>query len=89
MLLEPLICTGSTALMAIRVLLDHGVAESAVVLVSMIAAPPALSAIAYAYPQVRVVVSEIDPVVEERDGRFVIIPGIGSYGNKHFGTEGY
>lgn len=40
--------------------------------------------IAYAFPKVRIVTTAIDPCVNEK---FYIVPGIGNFGDRYFGTE--
>ncbi|KAM0786396.1 hypothetical protein ACM66B_001863 [Microbotryomycetes sp. NB124-2] len=96
MLLDSQIGTGAAALMAVRVLLDHGVPQEQIIictiLVSKIGGVWALHA---AFPKVRIVSSAADEGLEERweqteDGRrkkvFAIQPGLGSFGGRYFGT---
>ena len=45
--------------------------------------PAGVHAIAYVYPNVRIVTTAIDEVVNEH---FHIIPGIGNFGDRYFGT---
>ncbi len=40
--------------------------------------------IAYAFPQVRIVTTAVDPEINEK---FYVIPGIGNFGDRYFGTE--
>lgn len=40
--------------------------------------------IAYAFPKVRIVTTAVDPCVNEK---FYIVPGIGNFGDRYFGTE--
>lgn len=40
--------------------------------------------IAYAFPQVRIVTTAVDPEVNEK---FYVLPGIGNFGDRYFGTE--
>lgn len=40
--------------------------------------------IAYAFPQVRIVTSAVDPEINEK---FHVLPGIGNFGDRYFGTE--
>lgn len=40
--------------------------------------------IAYAFPKVKIVTSAVDPEVNEK---FYVIPGIGNFGDRYFGTE--
>ncbi|KAJ3093153.1 hypothetical protein HK102_006069 [Quaeritorhiza haematococci] len=83
MLMDGTIATGAAALMAIRVILDHDVAEDRIIFLSLIAAPQGLRTIANAFPKVKIVTSEVDPGLNER---FHIVPGIGNFGEP-FATE--
>lgn len=40
--------------------------------------------IAYAFPKVKIVTTAVDPSVNEN---FYIVPGIGNFGDRYFGTE--
>ena len=84
LLLDATIASGAAALMAIRVLVDHGVRPAQIVFVCLIAAPQGVWAVAHAFPEVRIVVSEID---EGLNDEFHIMPGIGNFGDRFFGTE--
>lgn len=83
-LMEATVATGAAAMMAIRVLLDHDVPESHIHLLSLLTASPGIQCIAYAFPHVRLVTTALDPAVNED---FHIIPGIGNFGDRYFGTD--
>eukprot|EP01134_Creolimax_fragrantissima_P007545 CFRG7545T1 len=83
-LLDSTIATGAAALMAIRVLLDHDVKEQHIIFMSLIAATPGIHAVAYAFPKVKIITSEVDETVDEH---FYISPGIGNFGDLYFGTN--
>ena len=74
--MDATIATGAAALMAVRVLLDHGVLEENIVFVTIIATPLGLNTLSYAFPRVKIIVSEVDPTV---NSQFHIIPGIGEF----------
>ncbi|KAI8911227.1 uridine-cytidine kinase-like 1-like protein [Powellomyces hirtus] len=77
------IATGAAALMAIRVILDHDVPQERILFLSLIASPAGLHTIARAFPQVRVVVAEVDKEIDEQGH---IVPGFGNFGDRYFGT---
>lgn len=83
-LMDATVATGAAAIMAIRVLLDHDVAEENVLLVSLLMAESGVHSIAYAFPRVKIVTSALDPVINEK---FYVLPGIGNFGDRYFGTE--
>ncbi|KAJ3189689.1 hypothetical protein HK101_008761 [Irineochytrium annulatum] len=84
MVMDATIATGAAALMAIRVLLDHGVPEENIIFLTLIAAPPGIGAIAHAFPEVKIITSELDDELTED---FRILPGIGNFGDRYFGTS--
>ncbi|CAK9802048.1 Uridine-cytidine kinase-like 1 [Anthophora quadrimaculata] len=83
-LMDATVATGAAAVMAIRVLLDHDVAEENVLLASLLMAESGVHSIAYAFPRVKIVTSALDPMINEK---FYVLPGIGNFGDRYFGTE--
>lgn len=83
-LMDATVATGAAAIMAIRVLLDHDVPEHCISLVSLLMADAGAHSIAYAFPQVKIVTSALDPEINEK---FYVLPGIGNFGDRYFGTE--
>ena len=65
---------------------DHDVREENILFVSILAAKLGLHSVAYAYPRVRIITSAVDKEVNKY---FHIIPGVGNYGDRYFGTEPY
>jgi uridine kinase len=59
MLLDPQMSSGGAALMAVRVLLDHGVREDKIVFVTYMAGKMGLNRLMSVYPDIRVVVCRI------------------------------
>lgn len=82
--MDATVATGAAAMMAIRVLLDHEVPEENIVIVSLLMAEIGVHSIAYAFPKVNIVTSALDPEINER---FYVLPGIGNFGDRYFGTE--
>ncbi|XP_075224538.1 uridine-cytidine kinase-like lethal (2) k01209 [Lycorma delicatula] len=83
-LMDATVATGAAAMMAIRVLLDHDVPEQNILIVSLLMAESGVHTIAYAFPQVKIVSSAVDPEINEK---FYVLPGIGNFGDRYFGTE--
>ena len=83
-LMDATVASGAAAMMAIRILLDHDVEESNITFVSLIMGKAGVHTISIAFPSVRVVTASVDP---ETNGNFHIVPGIGNFGNRYFGTE--
>lgn len=66
MLLDPQMSSGSAALMAVRVLLDHGVKEENIVFVTYMAGKMGLNRLMSVYPEIKVVVCRISGDLETR-----------------------
>ena len=54
-----------------------------ILFVSILVATPGVRAVAYAFPRVKIITSAVDLLVNEQ---FHIIPGLGNYGDRYFGT---
>ncbi|XP_029452198.1 uridine-cytidine kinase-like 1 isoform X3 [Rhinatrema bivittatum] len=83
-LMDSTVSTGAAAMMAIRVLLDHDVQEEKIFLLSLLMAEMGVHSVAYAFPRVRIITTAVDKRVNEE---FHIIPGIGNFGDRFFGTD--
>lgn len=66
MLLDPQMSSGGAALMAVQVLVDHGVAEENIIFVTYLAGRMGLNRLTSVFPEVKVVVCKIVPDYEER-----------------------
>ncbi|KAF4092269.1 hypothetical protein AMELA_G00018910 [Ameiurus melas] len=83
-LMDSTVSTGAAALMAVRVLLDHDVEEDKIFLLSLLMAEMGVHSVAYAFPKVRIITTAVDKNVSDE---FHIIPGIGNFGDRYFGTD--
>jgi uridine kinase len=66
LLLDPQMSSGAAALMAVRVLMDHGVPEENIVFVTYFAGKLGLKRVSKVYPAVKVVVCQIVEDYQER-----------------------
>eukprot|EP00471_Norrisiella_sphaerica_P013916 CAMPEP_0184497136 /NCGR_PEP_ID=MMETSP0113_2-20130426/35766_1 /TAXON_ID=91329 /ORGANISM="Norrisiella sphaerica, Strain BC52" /LENGTH=427 /DNA_ID=CAMNT_0026884113 /DNA_START=230 /DNA_END=1513 /DNA_ORIENTATION=- len=80
-LMDPVLATANTCEMALRILLDHGIQESQIILCCLIAAPQGLLSISRNFPKVRIVCSWVD---QGLDKRFFVKPGLGYFGARYF-----
>uniref|UniRef100_A0A8C5QS67 Uridine-cytidine kinase n=1 Tax=Leptobrachium leishanense TaxID=445787 RepID=A0A8C5QS67_9ANUR len=83
-LMDCTVSTGAAAMMAVRVLLDHEVPEEKIFLLSLLMAELGVHSVAYAFPHVRILTTAVDKKVNDM---FRIIPGIGNFGDRYFGTD--
>lgn len=115
LLLDSQVGTGAAALMAVRVLLDHGVKEENILICCILVAKVGgVWALKRAFPHVRIATSAADEGLEERWEKtpagerkkvrllyflssrlvltcvflqiFTILPGMGSFGDRYFGS---
>nr|XP_021137808.1 uridine-cytidine kinase-like 1 [Columba livia] len=64
---------------------DHDVQEDRIFLLSLLMAEMGVHSVAYAFPRVRIITTAVDKRINEE---FHIIPGIGNFGDRYFGTDG-
>ena len=84
LLLDPMLATGGTALAAIEVLLDRGVPEEHIVFINLLSAPEGIAVVHGRYPEVRLVTSAVEKGLNENA---YMMPGIGDFGDRFFGTD--
>jgi uracil phosphoribosyltransferase len=82
-ILEPMLATGGSASKAIQILLDHGIKEDRISVVSVVSAPLGVERLKSVYPDVRVLVAVQDTELSEQ---FYIVPGLGDFGDRYYGT---
>ncbi len=84
LLMDPMLATGGTAVAALDVLIDNGVKAEKIVFVCLIAVSNGIKAIQKKYPKVKIVTSSVDTKLNEHA---YMIPGIGDFGDRYFGTD--
>lgn len=82
---DPMIATGGSGEMAIKLLIDAGANIDRFVYVGIIAAQEGIDKIKQISPKIKITVAQIDPILDENK---YIIPGLGDFGDRYFGTEG-
>jgi uracil phosphoribosyltransferase len=83
LLLEPMLATGGSALAAIDVLKDAGVSEDRIIMVNFISSPEGIARVGAERPHVKIVTSAVEERLNEHA---FMIPGIGDFGDRYFGT---
>jgi uracil phosphoribosyltransferase len=83
LLLEPMLATGGSTLAALDVLRGAGVTAENTVLVNFLASPEGLERLGREAPGLRVVTSAVEDGLNEQA---FMIPGIGDFGDRFFGT---
>ncbi|PWA31921.1 hypothetical protein CCH79_00006493, partial [Gambusia affinis] len=82
--LRPLLDGGKTTIPK-EGLSDHEVQEEKIMLVSLLMAELGVHSVAYAFPKVKIITTAVD---KDLDESFHVIPGIGDFGDRYFGTDG-
>jgi uracil phosphoribosyltransferase len=81
-LLDPMLATGGSAVMAIDALKAEGARN--IRLLSVVAAPEGVAIVERAHPDVDIYTPALD---RELNDRKYILPGLGDFGDRLFGTE--
>lgn len=82
-LLDPMLATGGTANLALQQLKEKGATPGLTILASFIAAKPGLEVIRQHHPLVKVYTAAVD---DELNNKKFIVPGLGDFGDRYFGT---
>lgn len=85
-LCDPMLATGGSALMAIDCLKDAGVPEEQILFLNVLSCPEGLKKLAEKAPRVRILTSAVD---ERLNDQKFIVPGLGDFGDRYYGTSGY
>jgi uracil phosphoribosyltransferase len=82
-ILDPMLATGGSACLAVELLVEQGFEPDAIYFTGVIAAQEGLERLARAIPERNIVVAAVDPDLNDRK---FIVPGLGDYGDRYFGT---
>ncbi len=83
LLLDPMLATGGSACSAIQTLKDYGVKESKTIFVNLVSCPEGLEKVFSSHPEIKIVTAFVDKGLNENK---YIIPGLGDFGDRYFGT---
>ncbi|KAJ1736049.1 Uracil phosphoribosyltransferase, synthesizes UMP from uracil [Coemansia biformis] len=84
LLLDPMLATGGSASKCVEVLLEAGVREERILFINLICAPEGALAMLNKFSKMQIVTAEIDEGIDDRK---FILPGLGDFGDRYFGTE--
>ena len=79
---DPMLATGNSLSVALRKLIETGVNQ--ITVVNVLACPEGIQRITAEYPDVRIVVANIDDKLNEKG---YILPGLGDAGDRIYGTD--
>lgn len=81
LVLDPMLATGGSAAHAVRLLKERG--ADRIRMVCVVAAPEGVARLRAEHPDVPIVTASVD---EGLDARSYIVPGLGDFGDRLFGT---
>ncbi|KAG0370838.1 Uracil phosphoribosyltransferase, synthesizes UMP from uracil [Gamsiella multidivaricata] len=84
LLLDPALATGGSAMKAIEVLNDYGVLEERILFVNLLCCPEGITAVLEKYPKIKIVTAEVDSGLNAKK---FIVPGLGDFGCRYYGTD--
>ena len=79
-----MLATGGSAAKAIEVLKANNVEEKNILFLNLIAAPEGIKLIIEKFPHLKIITAQID---DGLDGSRFIVPGLGDFGCRYFGTD--
>jgi uracil phosphoribosyltransferase len=82
-IIDPMLATGGSGALAIEHLYQRGIKDSQIVYVSIVAAPEGVKRIKAVAPAARLVIAQVDECLNDQA---FIVPGIGDFGDRFFGT---
>ena len=80
---DTMLATGGTMAQVIEDIVSRGASDANIRIVSAVVAPPALKLLGERFPRVKVFAGMIDAELDERG---FIVPGLGDFGDRLFGT---
>lgn len=83
-IIDPMIATGGTALQTISYLHEQDIPLSNIMMACIVSAPEGINLINEKYPEVSIICAAHDTALTK--DKF-IIPGLGDFGDRYFGTE--
>lgn len=83
LLLDPMLATGGSSILAVQLLKEAGAKEKQISLISFIASPDGVAHFKKDCPEAGLLVAQLD---EGLDDQKRIVPGLGDFGDRYFGT---
>ncbi|KAJ1937778.1 Uracil phosphoribosyltransferase, synthesizes UMP from uracil [Linderina macrospora] len=84
LLLDPMLATGGSAIKCAEVLKEAGVKEDHILFINLICSPEGALHMLEKFPGLQIISAEVDEGMDERK---FILPGLGDFGDRYFGTE--
>ena len=82
--LDPMIATGGSAIEALKILVEDGIQEDKIIFVAVIGSEEGVANIKKNFPNIKIIIVQVDPSLNAHK---FIVPGLGDFGDRYFGTE--
>jgi uracil phosphoribosyltransferase len=83
-ILDPMLATGGSLLAALEIITKMPVQPKRLMFVGIIGSQQGVAAVKKAYPHLTMLITHIDPHLNDKK---FIVPGLGDFGDRFFGTE--
>ncbi|KAG5491546.1 hypothetical protein JIQ42_01450 [Leishmania sp. Namibia] len=84
LLLDPMCATGGSAIKATEILInEYDVLEENIIFLNLVSAPAGIKRYLSRFPKIQIVTAAID---DDLDENMYILPGLGDFGDRYFGT---
>ncbi len=83
-ILDPMLATGGTAVETVKLLIEKGAQQKNIIFVAIVSAPEGLENLQSHFPKVKVLIAVED---EKLNSDKFILPGLGDFGDRYFGSE--
>jgi len=83
-ILDPMVATGGSALAALEIITKMPVQPKRLMFVGIIGSQQGVDVVKKAYPHLTMLITHIDPKLNDKK---FIVPGLGDFGDRFFGTE--
>ena len=83
LIVDPMLATGGSAYLVANLLTERGYERGNIYFVGVLAAPEGIEKLSQVIPRSNIVVAAVDQGLDERN---FIVPGLGDYGDRYYGT---
>ncbi|CAD8057241.1 unnamed protein product [Paramecium primaurelia] len=83
-LVDPMLGTGGSASMALKILKNYGVKEENIIFLTLVSCEQGLNKVFKEHPNIRIITAQVDPILIKESN--YLAPGIGDFGDRYFGT---
>ncbi len=84
LVLDPMIATGGSGASTLKIVTELGIRQEQIIFIGVIAATPGIEEINHEFPHVKVIVACRD---QKLNAAKYIVPGLGDFGDRYFGSE--